>query len=336
MQRIFREYVDEYKSINAISRDLSRHAVPLQRKSRWGTWAPSHLHRLLGREAYSGQGWYGRERHFTTEEGRRRISQPKDAWIPLAFPPLVDLETWQRAQAMKKTRKLQSSRNTKTLYLLQHLLKCEACDLGFRVRTNNRNVVRKNGKRYTYQYSKPARYYTCHGMYAHGTKCRERPYIRAEQVEELVWTEVRNVLMRPEMIVNGLKAQITAGDPEALGKSIRRAERELRGVQKEEDRAISLHVKGKITEEQLERQRILINDHLETEQAKLESLRIQQRTIQEHHSLVGGITAWVDRVGTGLNSLTDEERRQLLRLVLDHVSIDSQGNVRIRHCDRNA
>ena len=53
--------------------------------------------------------------------------QPEDAWTGIPFPPLVDEQTWDRAQVIKKQRTSLSKRNTKIFYLLQHLLRCAEC-----------------------------------------------------------------------------------------------------------------------------------------------------------------------------------------------------------------
>ena len=62
---------------------------------------------------------------------------------------------------------------------------------------------------------------------------------------------------------------------EALTEGITRAERKVKGVQAEEDRAIRLYVSGKITETQLDRQRKFITERLETVRAELDSLKAQ-------------------------------------------------------------
>jgi len=140
-QRIFREYVHERRGVSAIAQGLTDDGAPLRKGSKWQAWSVSHLHRILGREVYKGIWRYGRERHIVTEEGRKRFPQPQATWIPVPFPPLVDEATWERAQAMKRERRSLAKRNTRSFYLLQHLMVCEECGLRFTARTNNRNTV---------------------------------------------------------------------------------------------------------------------------------------------------------------------------------------------------
>ena len=116
---------------------------------------------------------------------------------------------------------------------------------------------------------------------------------------------------------------------EALIDNIARADREVQRTQTEEDRAIRLCVAGKITEAQLDRQRKFITERLEQARAKLDSLKAQQRAVQQRQSLAESILAWAKEVEAGLGALNPEERREVLRLVVHRVSINRNGNVRI-------
>ena len=106
----------------------------------------------------------------------------------------------------------------------------------------------------------------------HSLRCREHPMIRAERLENLVWGEVKRVLEHPDLIVAGLAALDGDADDDVAGE-LARTERELAGVQLEEDRAIRLYVTGKITEEQLDHQRRFIGERLERFRARLDEYR---------------------------------------------------------------
>ncbi|MEE8469729.1 MAG: recombinase family protein, partial [Dehalococcoidia bacterium] len=329
IQRIFEEYVHRGTSVHVIARILTDEGAPLRKGSKWHAWQVAHIHRTLGREVYKGIGWYGRERHVVTEDGRKRFSQPKETWISLPYPVLVDDETWERAQKLKLERRNMAKRNTKSFYLLQHMLVCGECGMGFTARTANRNIVRRNERCYHYEYSSPRRYYKCQGMNSHGLKCREHPYLRADVVEGIVWSEVAKVLKHPDIILQGLQAQVEGHSVGGTVADLPKAERELRAIQAEEDRAIRLYVAGKITEAQFDTQRKFISERLEHAEAKVGSLKDLERSAQQKQSLAKGVLSWAKEVNTGLDALLPEERREVLRLVLDRVSIDRDGNIHI-------
>ena len=74
------------------------------------------------------------------------------------------------------------------------------------------------------------------------------PYIRADRLEELVWSEVKRVVQNPDLIREGIES-LGKQEDGGLAKRVARAERELRVIQMEEERAIGLYVSGKITED---------------------------------------------------------------------------------------
>ena len=180
---------------------------------------------------------------------------------------MIDDETWERAQALKKKRSVRAKRNTNVLYLLQHLLRCGECGRNFHARCTRTTTNIRNGKKYRYELPTPSRYYMCNGQLSMRLRCRERPYIRAERLEEPIWSEVKRVIQNPDLIVAGMDAFDAQGSG-ALEAEIAQAEQDVRSIQMEEDRAIRLFVSGKITEAQLDIQRKFITERLESARAQ--------------------------------------------------------------------
>ena len=132
----------------------------------------------------------------------------------------------------------------------------------------------------------------------------------------------------PDLIVDGIESLDTQEDG-GLAKRIAGAERELRRIQMEGDRAISLYVAGKITEGQLDHQRGLILERLEAARAKLDDYRAQASLATGKRVLTANIVEWAGRVGDGLDDLSPEERREVLRLIVDQIVIDRKNNVSV-------
>ena len=192
VQRIFRLYVHEGLGIPAIAWRLTAEGVPTPKPGM--RWHESQVHRIIGNATYKGTWRYGRNRTVTTEEGTRIYEQPEETWIEVAVPPLVHKEIWERAQQLKKQRLATSRRNTKMSYLLR----CTECGLRFRSKAAWDTSNRRNGKVYRYEAATPRRYYHCRRL-SHRLRCRERPYIRAERVEDLVWSEVKQCYKTPRL-----------------------------------------------------------------------------------------------------------------------------------------
>ena len=62
--------------------------------------------------------------------------------------------------------------------------------------------------------------------------CRERPYIRAERLEEPIWSEVKRVIQNPDLIVAGIDTLDTQ-EGSGLEEEVAQAERDLRSIQME-------------------------------------------------------------------------------------------------------
>ena len=93
-------------------------------------------------------------------------------------------------------------------------------------------------------------------------------------MEDLIWSEVKQAVQNPDVIVAGMGA-LDAPENTGLHEEIARAERDMREVQAEEDRAIRLFISGKISESQLDRQRKFITERLNHCRARLDDYRVQ-------------------------------------------------------------
>ena len=326
VRRIFDMYVNEGMGSPSIAVRLTDEEVPTQTGKL--LWRQSYIHYVLANATYTGTWVYGKERHISTEDGTKSYDQPRDTWIEVPVPPLVDEETWGRAQKLKKQRSRTAGRNTKVLYMLQHLLKCGECGHNFHAKSTWRTTNVRNGKKYRYDLPVPRRYYKCNGMQSLRLRCRERHYIRAERLEEPIWSEVKRVLQNPDLIVAGIDTLDSQGGG-GLEEEIAQAERDLRSIQMEEDRAIRLFVSGKITEAQLDHQRKFITERLESARAKLDDYRAREASGTEKRRLMETVLTWARNVGQGLDELTDEQRKEILQMVLEQVVIDRDNNVDI-------
>ncbi len=152
--------------------------------------------------------------------------------------------------------------------------------------------------------------------------------IRAERLEGLVWGEVKRVLDNPDLIVAGIEA-LDSREDGGLAEEIDTAEHDLQKVQLEEERIIRLFVSGKITEDQMDHQRRYITERLETLRARLDDYRDRETAEKEKRLAMEHVVQWVSRIGDGLDDLPDEGRREVLRLLLDGVTIDGENNVNL-------
>ena len=326
VRRIFHMYVHEGASALDIIRRLTGDDAPLRNLG--SRWHKAYVSAMLRREVYKGTWHYGRARWVVTEGGEMVYPRPRDEWIEVPFPPLVDQETWDRAQTLKKQRKQRSKRNTKAFYLLQHMVSCSECARLFACRSSYRTYSNRNGKSVGRDRITPQRHYQCYGMLNDRLGCRRPASIRAERLEDLVWSQVRNMVQNPQLIAAGIESMDAEADG-GTAEQIAGAERDLRKIQAEEERAIRLYVSGKITEEQLDQQRRFITERLEAARAGLHDLRARESMASEKDLAMANLVQWSRRFGQSLDDLPDEKRRDVLRLLVDRVVIDGDNNVNI-------
>ena len=86
---------------------------------------------------------------------------------------------------------------------------------------------------------------------------------------------------------------------------------------------------GKITEAQLDIQRKFITERVEYAREKLDSLKEEERALEHRDQIADSIQAMAEEIGAGIDALTDNERKEVLKLVLDRIGIDGEGNVKI-------
>ena len=153
VRRIFQMYVHEGMRAYSIAVRLTDEEIPTQTGKL--TWLQSRVHHILGNATYTGSWVYGKYRHVSTEDGMKVYDQPRDTWIEIPVPQVIDDKTWERAQKLKKQRSIKAKRNTKVLYLLQHLLKCGECGRNFHTRASWTTTSVRNGKAYSYELTTP-------------------------------------------------------------------------------------------------------------------------------------------------------------------------------------
>ena len=325
VRRIFRQYVYVGVGTRTIARMLEEDGVRPHQSGR--RWHQSHVYRILGNETYMGVWNYGQTRATRTDQGKKVRDRPRETWISVPVPPVVDEETWERAQRLKKERLRGSRRNTKVFYLLQHMMRCAECGTLLGARSTWTTTRVRNGKRQRHRMPSPRRYYCCYGS-DRAVKCRERSHIRAERLEGLVWREVSEVLRNPELILSGMDViDSVAGD--RVAEETVSVERELSAVQKQEDRAIDLYVAGRIDERQMERQRGQIAEKLEVLRERLEYIRAQEAAAADRRQATESIVAWMDEIGNDLDELAPEERRKILLTIVEGITVDRHNRVDI-------
>lgn len=132
VRMMFDWYVNHRYSIMRIIRELGERHIPtpgerkgkFHRKRESGIWSAGVVHRLITSEIYAGV-WAWNRRIGTSGKFKAEHEH-----IRINVPPILDRDTWDRAQAQRGYNRMGAARNAKREYLMRGLLKC-SCGCAF-------------------------------------------------------------------------------------------------------------------------------------------------------------------------------------------------------------
>ena len=282
---------------------------------------------MLHNEAYIGTMYYNRRESVggksNSASRRQRLStcrqdRPAAEWIPLQVPPIIDAELFRRSQAIHYENSRFSPRHLKSgHYLLRRVVRCRVCDLAM-------SCHRMRGRNGTFHH-----YYYCAGhdvLYARRAvgRCPQRN-LRADELDKLVWGEVRRHLEHPALIREGhtrLQAQSTSLDGDGLADEVHALEKQLAELDREEHRLLDVYQAALIDLDQLRQRQVRLRQRRAHVNGSIEVLRTERTTAQQQAQLQADLETFVDRIRGPLATLDFDARQQLVRTVLERVMVE--------------
>jgi len=323
VRAIFSAYVDDGDSIRQIAHDLHDRGVPSPTgKPVWGT---STLTRLLHNEAYIGRVYYNRRETINSAgapRGARRTKtryreRPREEWITIPVPAIIDHDTFQRAQRVGREHAKWNPRGAEPgAWLLRGLIECGHCHVGA-------SCHKMRGRNGTFH-----RYYYCrnHDILRAGGeqhRCPERN-IRADELDAYVFAQVRRALLEPAQLIAGERAVISATPPdddELIGTQLTTLTRKLDQAECERGRLLDAYQAALLDLDELTRRTAALTarrDQLAAEHAELTDRRAELAT---ENRLRRGLAGFAERVLASLDDLDFDARQHLLRLVVEKVRV---------------
>ncbi len=336
VREVFARYVEEGASIGEIARWLTERGV----RTRTGktVWDRSTVWAMLRNPAYRGQAAFGKtktaERHGaptrTTRargerHGRRpaRYDQRAEHWTLIPVPALVSEETFELAQARLAENKRFARRNTKELTLLQGVLVCRECGYSC-----YRTATRTTNKRISY--------YRCIGQdgwrHVGGRVCGSHP-VRADEVDALVWGEVRRLLEDPGLVRSEIDRRLQAlRDEHPATKRRETLERDLTRADAAIARLIEAYQEQLISIDELRARTPALRKRQGALRAQLDTLQAELHDAETYLKLTDTLEGFLGRLADGLDQLSVEEQQRILRLVVREVLIGGDDDtITIRH-----
>src|SRR5512144_2196423 len=336
VREVFRRYVEDDCSIADLARWLSAQGIPTRTGKQ--VWDRSTLWGMLRNPAYRGQAAYGKtkvtDRHGKPtrtsrargeRRGRRQVraDEPVEQWLFIAVPPLITDETFALAQQRLQRNARFAKRNTRQPGPLQGLVVCRECGYScYRTstRTSKQKIV----------------YYRCigHDNWRHvgGRVCHSRP-IRADELEPLVWGEVRRLLQEPTLVRAEIDRRLQALRSEHPAARRRETlERDLTRTGAALERLIEAYQEQLISLDELRARMPSLRKRQSTLQAQLDALDGALHDAETYRKLAETVEAILARLGDGLDRLEITDQQRILRLVVREILVGGDDDkITIRH-----
>ena len=331
---MFRRYADDGAAIADLARWLTDQGVATRTgKHRWDR---SVIWAMLRNPAYAGTAVFGKTMVVHEPPGLNRVARlqgrsvpravktvdrPRDQWLEIAVPAIVDQVTFARVRQRLEGNKRFAARNTKVPSLLQGLAACSACGYGY-YRTSARTTSRK------------IYYYRCLGSddyrYEGGRVCGNKP-VRADYLDTVVWDHITALLADPALI----RAEITKRLEQArTADPATRQRKQLQAALAKATASVTAMI------EAFSEQLITIDElraripHLRARETSLRSqidaLDAQTADRDAYLTLAGDLEGFLAQLRGNAATATVEDRQRVLRLLIKDILIGPE-KITIRH-----
>jgi site-specific DNA recombinase len=327
---LFSNYLQEGKSLKAETQRLTNLGIASPAgKTRWNQ---ATIRGVLTNPVYTGTVYIGRScpaeargRHSALVPiggGRGgHVQTNQQEWTAVTqVPAIVSQEQFDLVQAkLAHNQQFARRNNTAYPYLLRAMVSCGTCRLGCIGRSSRGGYA----------------YYVCvgrsHGTISHRDEKCSACSIPVEQLDELVWQDVCEMLMHPEMIATALyRAQGGQWLPQELQARRENLRKARVSLEQQMERLTDAYLANVLQLEEYKRRR----HELEQRVSVIAEQKRQLEANVGHHDQLAGmvqsIEAFCQRVQQGISEVTFEQKRQLIELLIDRVIVTGE-EVEIRY-----
>jgi site-specific DNA recombinase len=333
---IFAAYLEPEASLFGVSRHLREMGVLAPRGGK--AWSTATLRGILTNPVYAGRVYAGRGRYRPPKIRRSAthpignphdsaVPLPPEEWIPVAqVPAVVSQQQFDLAREKLSKNRSFARRNNKTNeHLLRALVSCGECMQASiaLAKTFGKNNDRKQ------------RYYVCSGKFnkaqrAPEEKCPSR-YAPAEQLDEIVWKDLCEVLTHPESITEALKRAHGGGWlPQELKARQENLHQGRSALGRQLERLTEAYLGEIIPLAEYQRRRKDLEQREEALASQERQLQAESRQRMELAGVADSIEDFCERVRSGLAGATFEQRRKLVELLIDRVIVTDE-EIEIRY-----
>jgi site-specific DNA recombinase len=325
--------VEERMTVRQITKRLNE--GPWFPRSGRHPWSPSVVHSILSNPIHAGTTYANRYRYVAPEKPKKgrgprsgentvRKQRPKEEWIPIPVPAIVDEDTHRLAQAqLERNAKLSFRNNKKHSYLLRCLLSCENCGLAMYGRIYK--ATARQAERRIYQ---------CGGkdpiLSAREHRCHQTP-AKAEELEAAIWNHIKQLMRDPERLLAQFEAfaHSTPGNEEEDAEA-KKFEGHSKRLCREESRLVDAYQAGIIELEELKERRTKVARQREALTTQYEQRARLRREATQAREVLEDLEAFCGRINARLEEATFEEKQAILQLLIERVIV-GEDTLEIHH-----
>jgi len=315
---LFSWVADEELSIRQVAVRLN--ASPWKTRGGRDNWPTSTVSAILTNETYTGVAYYNRRRWvesartdstFRKTRKTRAEMRPRDEWIAIPVPAIIDQETFTRVQKQLKKNKAFSRRNLKRddEYLLRCLVSCGVCGTAMVAHSHGRHT-----------------YYHCGGSVDHVSTGRPKrcpaPQVYAPDLDQLVWAEIKTLLSSPELIrtcwERGHSDQ-GIHSPDVVETELARLNRSIDAARRQIQRLIDGYQAGFVRDAELSARRASLEKEIAHWHDRRATLDAQRPRYQEVQKAWQNLDEFCTHATMGLEALAFDDRQKLIRKFVERI-----------------
>ncbi len=314
------DWVAQGKSIQSLTNNFNRLGI-LTRNGK--PWSRQQILKILSNPIYVGRAYWGKRERRNGAVVVAKKSAAERILIPVT--PIVSEEVFQKVQRQLEKNRVISPRNTKQIYLLQHLLHCRVCGRSFHARCHCTN----HGK----PLKTPERYYGCRGMQQSpgAYHCRRPAEFYAPTLENVVWDEVAQAFADPKALIEMLKVRNAAATDKAMAiqTEVDLAKEQMKKKQLELQQVLTWARQSLLTGDELEPQLAEARNHKQQWEREVEKLTQKLGSLQAGDGDLADAEQTCKLIRGRLGKLTLQEKKDFLRLVVERIWVDENNNLDI-------
>jgi len=325
VKEIFRMYTEEFCGIGAVARSLTALKIPTRKNL--SRWERSVVWAMLRNPAYSGKACFGKteraERQritkplranggFVVQNGCNR-EKPREEWIEIPVPAIINEETFAIAQERLKSNKLHSKRNTDVETLLQGgMMICSECGYSL-----YRTFTTTSAKNKIY-------YYRCFGSdqyrFEGGRKCTCKP-LRQDYIDRVVWEQIVLLLQNPGLIQKEVEKRVA--DTKRVSPVIHQKaalEKQKGKAIQAVDKLLDAYQEDLIPLAQLRKRMPELQRKVNALEKDLDNLKVHETALDQRLQLLD-VPSFKSQIDKNLNQLDITEKKKILRLLVKEIIV---------------